>query len=162
MKKILRNKKGVTLIELIVGMVLFTIITTSITAVMVPMLRNYAKANELAECNTLLDNVANQIISDISVATAPVAHTEFADIISITVDSPGDVTYTVIDGLLQKNGAPVLAKSYYKNKSVSFSCKPAASAEGTAYILTVIIISDTDGEMIRRDYAVRPLVLNQY
>ena len=40
--------------ELIVGMILFTIVTAAVSAVMMPMLRTYARANELAEMNTLI------------------------------------------------------------------------------------------------------------
>jgi len=65
---------------------------------------------------------------------------------------------------------PVLQKSYYKNKSIFFTLTPQPSASGISYTLTLIIYNDRDGapsdrfddEIIRREYAVRPLKLNQF
>ena len=161
MIKILKSKEGMTLTELIVGMVLFAIVAAAASAMLVPMLRIYTKANNLAECNTLLDNVANQIIGDLLESTKEPEWDNDHPSITVTIDDPGDVLYTIGDGVLLKNGEPVLKKNFYKGKSVSFIC----AREGTtdkSYRLTVIITSDRDGEMIRRDYAVRPLVLNPY
>lgn len=165
--KILESKNGMTLIELIVGMVLFVIVVTAVSTILVPMLKVYARANELAEYNTLLDNAANKIIGDLTNATALLKHLDVENEISITIDNPDDVQYSIDSnsGVLLKNGTPVLSKDYYKNKSVSFSCRPVESDSETAYMLTVNILSDRDGGnnvMISREYAVRPLALNQY
>ena len=164
MMKILKNKNGMTLIEMIVSMVLFVIVAATVSAILVPMLKVYAKANEFAECNTLLDNIANQIISDLSDATVELEDLGAGNEISITIDNPEDVKYSVDSdsGVLLKNDIPVLTKTYYKNKSVSFVCNSASTDSGTAYTLTVIILSDRHGEMMRRKYVVRPLALNQY
>lgn len=168
MLQIIKDKSGMTLTELIVGLVLFAIITITASAILAPLLKVYTKANELAECNTLLDNVAAQIIKDLSNATVVIAGLDddddvLTDELPITIDTD-DVTYTIEadTGILQKNGIPVLSKTYYKGKSVSFTCKLVAGDPGTAYTLTVIVLSDRDGEMICRDYDVKPLVLNQY
>jgi prepilin-type N-terminal cleavage/methylation domain-containing protein len=170
MIKILKSKKGMTLTELIAGMMLFAIITAAVSAVLAPMLRTYARANDLAELNTLLDNLANHIISDLSKATA-IGNVGTQNIISITIDTD-IVEYTVehagddAGALLKRvNGSaptPVFVKDFYKNKSVSFLVTPESS--GSAYTLTVRIL-DRDNSpipMISRDYAVRPLALNQY
>lgn len=162
MIKILKCKKGLTLTELLAGMLIFTIVALSVTAILSPSLRVYIKANELAECNTLLDNLANQIISDLSEAIVPLDLPDIDNELLITTDPSYDIIYTVSsDGVLLKNGNPVLAKDFYKKKSVHFSCVSAESSE-IAYTLTVIIMSDKDGEMIRREYAVKPIALNQY
>jgi len=81
-------------------------------------------------------------------------------------------------GILLQNGNPVLAKSFYKQRNVNFQLSCAFCGEapapppvtcvcpnGTekAYILAVILIQDSNGEEItRRNYTVRPLMLNQY
>jgi len=71
--KILKNKKGITLIELIVGIVMFGVITVAISTMLAPMLFSFMSANDFAEYNSLLDNLANQMINDLSQATeAPV------------------------------------------------------------------------------------------
>ncbi|MCL1862443.1 MAG: prepilin-type N-terminal cleavage/methylation domain-containing protein [Defluviitaleaceae bacterium] len=61
--------KGVTLIELVVAMLVFTIIMATATAVFAPMLRAFSYANSIAEANTLMDNVATLILHDLTSAT---------------------------------------------------------------------------------------------
>jgi len=161
--------------ELIVGIMLFAVVATAVSTILAPLMKVYTKANELAECNTLLDNVANQIISDLSGATDKIRDEDLNrevsgenpnSVLRITTDAPDDVRYTIdgSDGVLLKNGVSVLSKPFYKGKSVGIICNKAPVKTGEAYILTVILLSDKDGEMLRRDYAVRPLALpsNQY
>lgn len=59
---------------------------------------------------------------------------------------------------------PVLSKAFYKGRSASFELvRLPPPVTGVAYILTVTIILDENGaELTMRDYAVRPLSLNQY
>ena len=64
--KAVKNKKGLTLMELIVGILMFSIISVAISMLLAPILSSYARANDFAEYNALLDNIANQIIDDIS------------------------------------------------------------------------------------------------
>lgn len=168
MKKILKSKKGFTLVELIVSIVVFAIILTSVSTILVRILRFYAQANELAELNTLVDNIANQITSDISRVTLPVPVQDLGkeNDVCLTIEETNDIRYTVdaLDGVLLKNDSIVYSKPFYKEKSLSFILNAESGAAGVAYILTVRILSDQDGggEMISRDYAVRPLALNQY
>jgi hypothetical protein len=64
----------------------------------------------------------------------------------------------------------VLQKAFYKGKSVSFTVAPVPAASGVTYTLTVIVYRDVDGvpsptfdnEVISREYAIRPLGLNQF
>ena len=69
--KILKNKKGLTLIELIVGIVMFTIIALTVATSLTPTLFAFMSANDFAEYNALLDNIANQIVGDMMQATEP-------------------------------------------------------------------------------------------
>jgi type II secretory pathway component PulJ len=191
MIKILKNKKGVTLMELIVGLFLFAVVTTSVAAIVAPILRAHAHASDLAEVNTLLDNLANIIISDLSSATDALVISGDDDDdddenryeVLIRIDNT-NVIYTVEDdennpnfGALLRSVSvnapdpvfhPVLPKIFYKRKSVSFVVNDApTTVNGEAYTLTVTILSDRTGsemisrEMISREYAVRPLALNQ-
>ena len=59
------NCKGVTLIELIVAVMVLAVITIAMTAVFAPMLRTFERANNFAEVNTLLDNVAAYVMSEV-------------------------------------------------------------------------------------------------
>ena len=176
----LTNKKGMTLTELLIGLLLFAIIAAITSALLLPMLRAHTAANEFAEYNTLLDNIANEVIGDLAAAAEPldpvgwpIDISEAGDRFSIVTDGR-DIAYAIdADGLLLKDvdgsEAPVLpdwfyARGHENDRSVRLTVDRAGSggeAEETAYILTVTILFG-DGESISRAYAARPLVLNQY
>jgi type II secretory pathway pseudopilin PulG len=173
--RLIRDKRGVSLVELIVSMVLLSFITVAVFAVMTPILRVYTQAGEIAEINTLLDNVANEMIGTVRNITAEINESELDIIFSrsnpneiLLLHGSGYVLteYSVDDdGVLLKNGVPFFSKAFYKGSSVSFaiSLSESASANETAYIITVTITSDRDAtRVVSRDYAVVPLVLNQY
>ncbi|MCL2538701.1 MAG: type II secretion system GspH family protein [Oscillospiraceae bacterium] len=181
MKK-LTDKKGMTLIEFIVGMALFAIITTAISAVFTPVLRVQLRAREMAECNALLDNIANQMINDLSGAYVCVGTDNggfpIENNMYISVNGPRDVLYysetvpgaddfgilyrIVSDGH-NRFKMPALPDGAMRKRQVWFSCELAGEPDApqTAYILRVTVSSARFVEPISRDYAVAPLVLNQ-
>jgi prepilin-type N-terminal cleavage/methylation domain-containing protein len=68
MKKLfkkLKNRKGMTLTELLVGIAVFSILMLTVTTVFMQMVRLQQRAVAMSELNTLVDNVANPIISDL-------------------------------------------------------------------------------------------------
>jgi len=72
MMKLIRRipgKKGVTLIELIIAMLVMAIIMIAATSIFAPMLQAYQRANNLAEVNTILDNISALVMSDVVSAT---------------------------------------------------------------------------------------------
>jgi type II secretory pathway pseudopilin PulG len=162
-----------TLVELILGIAMFVIVAGTVSALVAPITNVFIKANEIAEVNTLLDNIANQILSDFRYAVDDIDD----DSLDVIIDRSNTaeklvismqthiVTYTVDgSGILMRNGFPVFSKDFYKRRSVRIECSLANGAvEGTAYVLTVTIINDRDGGiMSSRQYAVKPLVLNQH
>lgn len=177
-EKVLKSKSGMTLTELLVGMLIAALLMASISAVLVPTLKIYKTANDLAEMNTLLDNLANQITSDFSIAkTVNFTDTGEAWIAVITKTNDSYITYSVNDdGILCRDATPVLAEGFYKNKEVSVeyyngedydglteldssSLNPVGAKE---FIIRIILSEKGGSEMIRRDYAVKPIMLNQY
>jgi len=176
--KKLKNKKGLTLLELIVGLLIFSIIAVAVSTTLAPTLFAYMRANHFAEYNTLLDNLANQIISDISQANSLIDTNELDVLITgtgdqITISTPTRVIrYTVNAGILQKatgNGDyfDVFSRDFYNRKDLSIRLNQvdnSGGSIGTAYILTVRLRENsTPGSTfeIEREYAVRPLILNQ-
>jgi len=195
---VLKNKKGLTLIELIVGIIMFAVISLAISTLLSPMLMAFMGANDFAEYNSLLDNIANQIISDLSQSTTDpdfVASggdnwlTDANGSLTITT-SARIITYTVRNtapgtgGVLQREGArevlnadnelvfetfffDVFSEDFYKHKAVSIMLKPEGGTGTTAFVLTVRLTSTANlasagGNFeLQRDYAVRPLMLNQ-
>jgi len=170
--------------ELVVGMVMFTIISISISMLLAPILSSYTRANDFAEYNALLDNIANHIINDISQSTeSPVitsgaggwAQEDHGIFLTITTQNR-IIRYAVEDNVLQRvvgftEGAnpqpilsPVFSEDFYKRKHVSFRVEADTNPE--VYILTVRLVENRGWGAasfeIQRDYAVRPLMLNQF
>jgi len=178
-KKLLKSKKGFTLIELIVGLVIFGIISTAVATLLAPTLFAFMRANDFAEYNILLDNIANQIISDLSQSTDPPVSTAAGTLpndtwnnLSITMPA-ARVRYTVAvdeDSVYQLpvlhreiNGvtSPVFTAEFYRRKLVSFKLESEPNVEN-AYKLTVRLEHENGNFVIERAYAVRPLILNQH
>ena len=159
---LLKNKKGATLTELVVGLAVLSIIITASAAVLVPVLQVNSRANELAERNLLLDNIANLVIGDLASSTEnPRIETIGVDNeLFITISAKDDVWYSVSDeGALLRNGDEVLPRYFYANNHVSFDLAETTTPGG--YTLTVTLINN-NGSELSRGYAVNPLVLNQY
>lgn len=175
MIKLLKNKNGMTMIELIVGMLVFSIIAISASTILVPTLRAYAKANDLAEINTLLDNLSAEVLDDISRATevtitntgiAPDTNTEIK--IKTNVNT---VTYDATSGLLCMDGTPVLHEDYYKGKTVRLECYKddksvplydLTTSDGTlpsTFYVRMTLFSSEGNVMASRDYAVNLFLL---
>jgi len=153
LQKTFSSKKGMTLLEVLVVCVLFALIAVTVTAVISPMLRAYARANEIAEYNMILDNVGNTIVSNMAQAS----DIEYADnSVSLTIDS-SDVVFEVIDGSLQRNGNMVFPSNFYKGKSISFIITPAPSEPD--FLVDVTVSSDSTGVALSRSYAVKPIMM---
>jgi len=180
----LKSKKGLTLIELVVGLIIFGIITLTISMILTPTLFAYMRANDFAEYNALLDNIANQMINDLSQATAELDNPPtgpWVDDVTIRTFAR-NVRYWVTendpdfnDGVLMIEGVnaagvktsfPVFAEDFFKRKAVNFEISVDATSTFTSYILE-LTITGTDGQgqgndgfSISRSYAVRPLMLS--
>jgi len=174
-----------TLMELIVGILMFTIISIAISMLLAPILSAYSRANDFAEYNTLLDNIANQIINELSQSTSdpvftPGASGQWAEnndgvFLTITTNS-NIVRYAVVGGALERadrlnpDGTPdlheVFSEDFYKRKDVSFMwTETAVNPDFPNFTSYRLIVRLTErgpaGFQIQREYAVRPLMLNQ-
>jgi hypothetical protein len=175
-----------TLMELIVGILMFTIISIVLSMLLAPILSSYTRANDFAEYNALLDNIANQIISDLSQAV-PVPDPDPPNLNTNPDFTPGPggwavnaggdltittqnrvITYTVaVDAdsgleVLRRNGVDVFSADFYKRKNVSFRLD-ADNVDNTAFRLSVRLTERGNTPfVIDREYAVRPLMLNQH
>ena len=178
--KILKSKKGLTLMELIVGILMFTIISITISMLLAPILMSYTRANDFAEYNALLDNIANRIVNDLSQSTMPPVFTPDPgpwaqdDGIFLEVFTNNRIIrYALSGGVLQRAdrldaaGDPdlhdVFSEDFYRRKDVSFMLEEAdENPDFTGYRLTVRLTERrTAGFQIYREYAIRPLMLNQ-
>ena len=166
MKKLLRNKKGMTLVEVLVGMLVFTILVTLITWILVPITRFYTQTNDLAETNLLLDNLSNQMLDDlwgaVDVAASGTELTIRTNADTVVYDIGTDNN----EGLICKDDRPILDRKYYKGKTINLEYldtdeKLISGTAPSAFLIRITLLSD--GAIVAsRDYAVKPLVLNSY
>jgi len=179
LKKILKNKKGLTLIELVVGLVIFGIISVAVSASLAPTLFAFMRANDFAEYNILMDNIANQIISDLSQSTVLPEFTEAGDWPEpgwndlTIIKSSVIIHYSIMGsdssapamGILQREIGgetwEVFPVDFYKRKVVAFKLE-TYSEDPLSYTLTVRLENSNGDFILERDYAVRPLILNQH
>ncbi|MCL1822787.1 MAG: hypothetical protein FWG44_01160 [Oscillospiraceae bacterium] len=169
----LKSKKGMTLVELLTGIAMLSFLMIMITSILMPTSRVQSRVIDLAEMNTLLDNVSNPIIKDLSSATSVVPGSMIFgadDLVRIPIGNTW-VEYTVdpASGILMREtnrdggvSRFVLSPAYYRNKSITFAVTDAGLTSGTGFILTVIILSDTGEELADRSYAIKPLAVNSY
>jgi hypothetical protein len=176
-----------TLMELVVGILMFTIISITVSMLLAPILMSYTRANDFAEYNALLDNIANQLINDISQSTEPPDFDPGEWTNNAPVPAPAPVPtpfltifthnriirYSAQGGILLREGIddagnriwfPVFSDDFYKRKLVSFMITDESDDDITAYTLTVELTEnrgDAAPFIIDRTYAVRPLMLNQ-
>jgi len=152
MLKILKSKSGVSLIEILVAAMMFSILTFAVVMVINPLMMAQVRANSLAEKNTILDSVGNLLTTELSGAT---------EILEFGVDelefstAQGDVIFTISSGHLLRNGALVFPEYFYRGKTLSFVVEENASGYGYFYLVIVTVYPNE----ISRSYAVRPMIL---
>lgn len=164
--KILKNKSGTTLMELIIGMVISVIIAAYVSAILAPMLTVFNRSNDLAEVNTLLDNISEEMINDFSRATAIVVDGD-SDTVTISTGY-GDVVYSNLSGgtgddILKRGttpstGIPVFAEGYYKGKHLIIEILPNGNITNS-FTLNLTVENRSGETLASRDYAVSPLFL---
>jgi len=150
------NIKGVTLIELIVAMIVMVTIMIAVTSIFAPMFRAYQRANNLAEVNSLIDNISALVMNDIasanevfligntplSIPDPPADHTRLFSLrttyyIDYTVDANG-ILCRAVQG--EEIPVPLLPPHYYKflgtagNETVFtvFAVPPSTAVDGVA------------------------------
>ncbi|MCL2052055.1 MAG: type II secretion system GspH family protein [Lachnospiraceae bacterium] len=183
-RKKFKDNRGLTLVELIVGMFIFSIVTAATLSILMPMIRTMKRANEIAEYNTLFDNIANLIVSDLKKAVNPwplPLEDEYGNILEdgdgniigwrISVNSsPYLIDYAnasetneagVTRSFILRNGTDLLPRHFSWWTNVSFSLVPPPDGQPMVYLLTVRL-SDNNDISLTRDYVIRPLALNQY
>lgn len=174
LKRLLKCKKGVTLVEIIVTLVLSVIIMTSVAAVLPRVLNLMRYTNSMAEKNTMLNQISNTILDDVRSTTAPLTFLQ-TDQVDIPL-SNGLVTYQigVVNGLsvLLRNDEQVLASDYYRDKQITFSVSEVSQATSDVQATTDTHVSyelsltikpkeGRSGAPLTRTYIVTPLIENQ-
>lgn len=176
-KKLAQDKRGISLVEIMVGMLIFSIISMTIIVIMFPTLNSINKTKDLSEMGIFADNISAQIIND----------TKMANIIELSKESePGDtltlvnqehtIVYKVIDGRIKRNydaqknedGTMIfndlVSSKYYENKSVNVSYDTITKVVGTKTItlgckIKIEVLNKEGETAITREYSVLSLVI---
>jgi len=169
MKKTL-NKKGLTLMELIVAIMFFSIILTMVATIVTPVLRTYARANEFAEANTLLDNISILMKHEIgnAVAVYPLVGNIEDDILTIDygIHSVNFALLPCVNGsgvyLLKWQQLPdprwviVVDRTLYGNKRLGMDWE----VEDGVFRLNLELVADAWS--VDRQYVSRPIGLASF
>lgn len=171
--KAIKSKKGMTLMELIMGISVFCILAVSVSAIIGPVMTTISKVSSYSEVNGILDTLSNEFTADLSEASVV---SFVGDEITIMTSDYYIISYNVVDGILSKNGGALLSKDFYKDKIVDLKVYDAelttdisdintyvAATSKTRSFLAVFKAIGANGEvMLQKSYAVRPLIMNQY
>jgi len=100
LRKKLKNKKGMTLIELMVGMLIFSMLGASASVILAPTMRVAFGAIDLAENNSLLALMSSELLSDMKRAVN----------MTVTVDNELEIEIGAFDSnpILDGAGNPIL------------------------------------------------------
>jgi prepilin-type N-terminal cleavage/methylation domain-containing protein len=85
MIKRLKSNKGLTLVELLIGMAMLGILITIVGAIFSSIFRVQNTVIELAELNNMLDNAANPIMADLQNAAAPLINLHIDNRVAISL-----------------------------------------------------------------------------
>lgn len=118
MRKKLKSTSGMTLIETIVALLLFAVLAAAITAVLIPVLNSFVRANDLAELTVLVENIGKEITDDLKQSTANATNIDGIELsgksknISIKIES-NVVEYQIPTG--SDDNAGILMKKFGTN-----------------------------------------------
>lgn len=172
-----------SLVELLVGMFIFSVVISATLYIFVPLMDTMVRSNEIAEYNTLFDNVANLIVTDLAGLTAhPRANgidladaIEFDlsdDPITLVMNRPVIYARDADTDTITRNGNPLLPERFSGERTdINFRLRldPDAAAAESVFLLTVSLSrrnpltgAVNEDLTISRDYVVKPLALNQF
>jgi len=154
------DAKGMTLIELVVSVLVLSVIMIAVTSVFAPILRTFERANNLAEANTLLDNISALVMEDVACATGVTGGSG-----AFTIKTTHEIRYyTNAAGILCRSApgfdGPVLHRDFYKysGDETAFTISAACVHSGGLVTITLTLTA-TDGWSLTRDYTARPVGL---
>jgi len=151
------NKKGLTLMELIVSIGVLSIIIVAVSASLTPLLHTYMRANSFAEANTLLDNIATLMLNEINNAVE--LRLDDADN-DFVIRGIHEIEYRIEEGILEwfneehNRWDQLLDGNFYGGSDLEMEWL----LEDGLVTLTVRLIAE--GWELERDYVAKPKHLN--
>ncbi len=176
LRNLLNNEKGLTLIEVLVGIIIFSILIMGVSAVLVPTLNTYVKAKEMAELTTLMNSASAEVVEDLSQSRGKAKldgsyAKSTGSAMQISID--GIIEYKTEDGVLLRsfdgvNFSKVFDEKYYKGKEIEMifgveydEPNPVDPTQSEKPTYSVFITISNSSTKLDSEFVVRPLVLNQ-
>lgn len=185
LKKMAEDNRGITLVEIMVGMLIFAIITMTVIVIMYPTLNSIYKTRELSEMGMFADNIAAEISNDIKMAEsievkkAEASKSDSVDTLTLTIHE-NKIIYSIIEGRIKRNYndatttnddgtislgySDVVSSKYYENKSVGVSYSYInKTIEGkdvpVGCEINIEVMNKEKEPVIKREYSVMSLIL---
>lgn len=136
LNKLLKNKQGFTLIEVIVSTVMFAILAIGIAAMLIPTMNVYGESNEQADQMMVLDYFQDELTSVLTSATKVSGINSSSPTSAITVDG---VEYTSEGGYYKINGQEPMGKEFYHGNFVTFEFKQVDMSPSDDFVVEVTI-----------------------
>lgn len=176
-KKLAQDKRGISLVEIMVGMLIFSIISITIIVIMFPTLNSINKTKDLSEMGIFADNISAEIINDIKMANSiEIAKVSGSGDTLTLVNQEHSIVYDTVDEKIKRNydgqkdegGTKIfndiVSSKYYENKGVEVSyeaiIKTVKSETVTVGCKVKLKILNKEKETaITREYSVLSLVI---
>ena len=175
-KKIAEDSKGISLVEIMVGMLIFSIISITIIVIMFPTLNSINKTKDLSEMGIFADNISVEITNEIKMAnTIEITKDSNEDTLTI-VNQEHTVVYKTIDGRIKRNYdaqkdedgnlifSDLVSSKYYENKGVKVHYEAITKTLNEKSVtvgctLKLEILNREKETAITREYSVLSLVI---
>ncbi|WP_028828606.1 type IV pilus modification PilV family protein [Proteocatella sphenisci] len=176
-KKLAQDNKGISLVEIMVGMLIFSIISITVIVIMFPTLNSINKTKDLSEMGMFADNISAEIINDIKMANSiEVTKVSGSGDTLTLVNQEHSIVYETVDEKIKRNydgqkdegGTKIfndlVSSKYYENKGVEVSyeaiIKTVKSETVTVGCKVKLKILNKEKETaITREYSVLSLVI---
>ena len=112
----MRNNRGFTLIEIIVGLLITIAVLTSALAIAINVTDVFNNSSDSNIDKTALDSISEYVRNQVEYST---------DVAVGTTKPSGDNWHTlsIVNGMLQRDGKDVYNQGFYNNKTLSISMK---------------------------------------
>jgi prepilin-type N-terminal cleavage/methylation domain-containing protein len=167
---VIKNKKGLTLMEMVVAMVVMSIIMMAVMTVFLPTYNAISNALEVAEVNSLFNSLSSVILSDIESArgigggdgaftVTTRVNVQYVYGLDVVPDGEGRIRGRLTRGTNISGNpglpVPVFAEGFYKRKTIGVSC-----VEANGRVTLSLTLYDRNGfEIANRTYIAHPVGL---
>lgn len=164
-KNLSKNNKGFTLIEILVGMLIFGILMLTISTIMYPTLKSIYNTKRLSEYGVFVDNIANQVSSEIKLAQKIELEPSDKPEKLIIYTPENKIRYTILDGILkvnyndEKNSESefvyydVLSEKYYDDGTLQILYKPIYRDSNIVGCKLAISIIQAEEKVFEKEYS---------